>query len=39
METFDGSHLDEKSGIKFSNLFFNELLKRPEVQALLKSKK
>jgi len=39
METFDGRHLDEKSGLKFENLFFTEFFKRPEVQALLDSKK
>ncbi|HXL73393.1 MAG TPA: hypothetical protein VN963_07185, partial [bacterium] len=39
METFDGRHLDEKSGLKFSNLFFDGFLKRPEIQTLLKVKK
>ena len=24
METFDGRHLDEKSGLQFARLFFNE---------------
>ncbi len=39
METFDGRHLDEKSGLQFARLFFNEFLKRPEVKALLNSRK
>jgi len=36
---FDGRHLDEKSASKFSDLFFTEFLKRPEVKTLLNSKK
>ncbi len=39
MFTLDGRHLDEKSGMKFSQLFFDQFLKRPEVQALLKKKR
>lgn len=36
---FDGRHLDEKSASQFSDLFFTQCLKRPEVQALLNSRK
>jgi hypothetical protein len=38
LETFDGRHLDEKSGLAFTRLFFDQFLKRPEVKTLLKAK-